>query len=148
MLGYLPSCCVVLPLLSEKKLLSVFYMSLPVQKSINYFPINQWVHSILVIFISNNTGLCILFQLVIQLTPSADRKEYFMQQLSKGPALILFLPSKLYMGRVNQHLLEVVSCINISYPVVKRSTDLFLYHSSLNVHSMCKVIMNLQRDPS
>lgn len=119
MLGYLPSRCVVLPLLSENKLLSVFYMGLPVQQLINSLSINQWMHSILVIFISNNTGLCFLLQLVVQLAPSADRKEYFVQQLSKGPALILFLPSKLYMGRVNRHLLEVVSCIKISYPVVK-----------------------------
>lgn len=58
--------------------------------------------------------LCFLFQLVIQLSPSADRKEYYLKQLNKGPALVLFLPLKLYMDKVNQHLLEVVSTIYTS----------------------------------
>ena len=58
-----------------------------------------------------NKLLYISLQLVIQLSPSADRKEYYLKQLNKGPALILFLPLKLYMDKVNQHLMEVVSRI-------------------------------------
>jgi len=58
--------------------------------------------------------LWILLQLVIQLSPSADRKEYYLKQLNKGPALILFLPLKLYTDKVNQHILEVVSRIYTS----------------------------------
>ena len=61
-----------------------------------------------------NNILWILLQLVIQLSPSADRKEYYLKQLNKGPALILFLPLKLYMDKVNQHILEVVSRIYTS----------------------------------
>lgn len=59
-----------------------------------------------------------LFKLVVQLAPSSDRKQHFVHRLSKGPALLLFLPMKLHMCRVTQNILETVSCsCNIPYKV-------------------------------
>lgn len=71
-------------------------------------------------------GFLFLFKLVVQLEPSSDGKEHFVHHLSKGPALLLFLPMKLHMCRVTKNILETVSCsCNIPYKVEETSVNVF-----------------------
>lgn len=75
----------------------------------------------------------------MQLAPSSDRKEHFVHHLSKGPALLLFLPMKLQMCRVTQNILETVSCsCNIPYKFKETSFNVFF-------KSLSKFLTNRKR---
>lgn len=46
------------------------------------------------------------YKLVVELSLRSDSKGQFVDQLSKGPALILFLPLKVHMNQGSQHILH------------------------------------------
>lgn len=78
------------------------------------FPVRKVFHNATKNFRNFFTSLSFPPQLVVQLTPTTASKKSLMHHLSKGSALILFIPMKLNMNTSNVHLLHTVGYFYLS----------------------------------
>ncbi|XP_022780634.1 thioredoxin domain-containing protein 11-like isoform X2 [Stylophora pistillata] len=88
-------------------------------------------------------------ELVVQLTPTTATKKSLVHHLSKGPALILFLPLKLNMNTVNEHLQHTYihaasQYFNGSCDVASRKVNSSSKHSKGAIRIYSTVVESIQ----